>query len=318
MRVQILAFTIILMLLLITLVSASSSTLTGKVVSGFSSFIDFVKSKLSGKATTQSVNINITVPNTDPKVTYVASVTNQIITEGGEKGVGLSFIVYDHDGYENIEGANATITNITGGIRQNLTCKKMDSLSAKEQNFSCTVDIWYFDNPGQWNITIKAKDLGGGQGINDTTSFVLLETTAMSTTPTTITWPILQVNSVNKTATDNLQIDNLGNRGIGLGNISVNTTNLVGETYSTYSIYAGNISIGTIQGNASCNQTTSNLMTRYSYVNITEAILPYGNRTAGGGQGIENLYFCIRKVGIELFMQNYSTAGEGAWTIKIT
>ena len=49
---------IMMTILLISIVSAS--TITGKAISGaingFSSFIDFVKSKISGRSTTQNIN----------------------------------------------------------------------------------------------------------------------------------------------------------------------------------------------------------------------------------------------------------------------
>ena len=154
----------------------ASASITGKAISGFSSFIDFVKSKISGKSTTQNMNINITVLalNTPPRIVYVMTVPDQTINEGGEKIISLNFIVHDDDGYQTITSANATINNGTGMTRQNNTCQKTNSIGLTEQNYTCTVGIWYYDNAGIWNITIGAGDQTEKTAINGTTTLQIL------------------------------------------------------------------------------------------------------------------------------------------------
>ncbi|MBS3074018.1 hypothetical protein J4447_01030 [Candidatus Pacearchaeota archaeon] len=295
----------------------AAAGITGKVVSGFSSFIDFMKSKLSGKATSQSVNLNITVPNTAPQVTFVSTIASQSVLEASVRNTEFNFLVFDQDDYEDIASANATFANITGNMRFNSSCLKTNTFGAKYQNFSCTIGLWYFDNSGVWNVTVIAKDNSSNTAVNGTTNFALLQTAAVVTSPATITWAAIAPNNTNKTASNFLQLNNTANTAIGDGNISINATDLVGETYSAYALYAGNFSIGITSGNASCNATTSTSMRKSSYTNISSALLPYGNLSRANGEGQEEMYLCMRYAGSELFAQNYSTAGQGAWTIRV-
>ena len=96
--------------------------------------------------------------------------------------------------------------------------------------------------------------------------------------------------------------------------LEVNSTNLVGEQYPSFKLYAGNFSVNTT------NACEGIGMSWYSYVNITIAILPAGNFSLNYGNetsGQEQLYYCLEEAGTELEAQAYSTATEGAWTIKI-
>ncbi len=308
---------IVLLLVSITIASATNAGITGKVVSGWSSFVDFVKSKLSGKAASQTLNLNISVPNTAPQVTFVSTIGSQSVLEASVRNVEFNFLVFDQDDYGDVASANATFTNITGSARFNSSCLKTNASGAKYQNFSCTIGMWYFDNSGAWNVTVIAKDNANNTAANGTNNFTLLQTTALVTSPETITWAAISQNSTNKTSSNYLQLNNTANTAVADGNISVNATDLVGETYSAYALYAGNFSIGITQGNSSCNATTSTSMVKSIYSNISSALLPYGNLSKADGEGQENLYLCLRRAGSELFAQNYSTAGQGAWTIKI-
>ncbi|MEK6919253.1 MAG: hypothetical protein AABW73_04425 [Nanoarchaeota archaeon] len=323
--------TILIMILVtqkINLVSAQNSnsvitgkavTITGKAISGFSSFVDFVKSKISGRASSQSFNINISVPNTQPRVNFVATISDQSVTEAGQKTVAISFIVYDQDGYETINGANATITNSTGSIRYNQTCQKTNTIGTKEQNFTCGIGIWYFDNAGVWTITITATDQGNLEGTNSTTNFTILQTLGITTSPETITWATLTAGDKNKTAIQHIQINNTANTAVSAGNVSINATNLVGDTYSSYSIYAGNFSVAihNTTNTSSCAQATSTRLVHYNYTTISGANLSVGNVSINDGRGQTKMYVCIRELGIEILEQNYTTSGEGPWIIKV-
>ena len=94
MRQELYLSMVISVILIISIVTASSSitgktvSITGKAISGFSSFIDFVKSKISGKASNvQNLNLNITVlsAETPPQIIYVTTITDQSVAEGTEK-----------------------------------------------------------------------------------------------------------------------------------------------------------------------------------------------------------------------------------------
>jgi hypothetical protein len=315
---------IIILIMIISIVSATSLTgkavtITGKAISGFSSFVDFVKSKISGRSTSGNFNLNISVPNSPPQIVYVGTISDQSITEGGEKGVEVNFIVYDQDGYETITEANASYINSTGFQRYNPTCQKTNNVGAKQQNFTCIVGIWYYDNSGIWTITINAKDHLNTSATNTTTNFTILQTLGMVTSPETLTWATLTSGDKNKTAIQNIQINNTANTQVFSGNISINASNIVGDTYSSYALYAGNFSVGIINqtNTSSCTDASSTKLERFIYKPITGANLSVGNISVGDGRAQTKIYVCLREIGQEIIEQNYTTTGEGPWIIKI-
>ncbi|PIN88739.1 hypothetical protein COU61_03675 [Candidatus Pacearchaeota archaeon CG10_big_fil_rev_8_21_14_0_10_35_13] len=288
--------------------------------------VDYLRAKLTGRATTSNVQINISIGNSAPNITYVKTISNQIITEDGQKPVTFDFIVEDIDGWQNIDAssgrANFTYSNASTLItRNNDSCVSLGSVSTTQLNISCTINMWYFDASGTWNITAYATDVSGAQGQNRAASLVLSPTKALLSGPGNLTFSTLNPGDTNTTADNNpLTLNNTGNVHIPEGNISVNATDLVGETNAAYALYARNFTIGITQGGTpakECGGVNSTFLLKSVYQNISNATLPYGNHSAGGGTGQEGLYLCLTLAGSELLTQAYSTAGEGAWTIQI-
>ncbi len=264
--------------------------------------------------------------NSPPRVSEVYSILTPTPNEAGIRNVQFYFLVNDTNGYGDVLGANATFTNGTAN-RTNSSCIKLNNVGIDTQNFSCTIGMWYFDNPGQWNITIWANDTSNTQGINSTTSFTYGTLTAFVIQPnstaggTAFNFATINPGETNKTPTNNpMTLNNTGNVQINSGEIRVNATNLEGETNAAYKLYANNFTIGINTGGSppvECGGTGSTRLTDSTYTAITGAILPTGNLSVGGGIGQEQLYICLNRAGNEITQQAYSTAQRGAWTIVI-
>jgi len=181
--------------------------------------------------------------------------------------------------------------------------------------------MWWWDGAGAWTITAFILDNDANFATNGTTNFSVGSTTSFDVGPVALTWPGISPGATNQISNnDPIILNNTGNQPIGIssGNISINATNLRGETNSALALWAGNFSVGLNTGKAECDVGISaDAMVHSNFINITGATLPTGNYTIKDGAAQEQLYFCIRKIGSELTNQYYSTANESAWTIRI-
>ena len=308
------------------------------------SWWDYVKAGITGRAPLQTFDLNISVGNTAPNITNITfSTTNNVFdpVELNTSAITFNFTVVDIDGTANINTAsakaNATYTNGSQvWVSKNDSCVFSSTLTSTSSLFNCTLRMWYFypggDQASQnsvWNLSIFVSDNSGTNGTNTTANFSYTQLKAIVISPASFTFSSIAPSNTNKTSTnDPLIVNNTGNYGFGptTGNISVNATNLVGETNSLYSLYAGNFTVGTATGqgvDVECgNSTWSHFMSRSVYVNLTtsNSTLSYGNLSLGNGVAQSNLYICLTKVGSEISSQAYSTGGpnsQGSWRVKV-
>ena len=223
--------------------------------------------------------------------------------------------MYDADGVAGLNDTSvrANFTRSGEPTRENLTCSHIGDIDANSANYSCTIDMWYFDEAGNWNITVYGKDTNGASAINDSTYFQYNQLQAIVISPTNITFSV-SVNSYNQTATnDPTIINNTGNANL-TNNIVVNAIDLVGETNASESLLASNFSIGLSTGGSPPAECSGITLQNATDVNITGIVLDRGNLSAGQAQ--EEIYYCIKEVGA-ISDQVYSTQGAGNWLIKI-
>ena len=229
-------------------------------------------------------------------------------------------------GYESkLEGLNILKINFTKtgeAVRSNASCVQLNTFGTYYANYSCWVDMWYYDINGAWNIAVEINDTSNAIGLNTTHTFSINVLTAFNTI-SAINFSTLSPGATNTTASNYIQLNNTGNDDINIGGIDINATNLVGESNPSYAIYAGNFSISNSTGSSiECSGGTSVLMnsSQYTLINATNvnANLSRGNFSKNDGvTAQEQLYVCLRLVGGEISQQSYSTGAQGAWTIRI-
>jgi hypothetical protein len=172
----------------------------------------------------------------------------------------------------------------------------------------------YFDLPGSWNISVRGRDLGNGSyAYNQSTYFSYNQLKALVISPDLITWPSVDAGSLNQTSNnDPTTINNTGNYN---GTLAMTAYNLLGETNSSDSIPAANMSVGIATGSLEeCGIATSDLMVNATQNTITSSVSNPGNLSAGGGVGQEQIYYCIRQVP-DISSQTYSTLNGGSWVV---
>ncbi|MBU0894114.1 MAG: hypothetical protein KKF48_01455 [Nanoarchaeota archaeon] len=234
----------------------------------------------------------------------------------------INFSVYDANGVSDLNGSTANISFIRGSeeTRFNSTCTRFEDNGENSANFTCNVTMWWWDASGSWGIKAYIRDNNTNEATNTSTNFSIASITGFEIGPVNLSW-IVSPNSINQTSeNDPIIINNTGNKQSGYitGNISINASNLRGETYLTEAIYAENFSVALSSGGTFPNldECAGSFMSNFTLVNVTGAILPKGNFTKNDGTAQEELYFCINAIS-DISTQAYSTEGKGVWTIRI-
>lgn len=279
-------------------------------------FVDWVN-KITGEATSQPVELNITVgAGSSPQIAFVYNDTMTDISSGPNEApvatdVTLKFMVYDPDGYSNLDDASAGVSFSKSGedTRQNLSCVRVDGESSGDYaNYTCLVKMWWWDGTGTWDISVSINDINDNSASDNSADFQMGATLGFVSSPSALTWAQISPGAENQEANENMLFNNTGNVD---RNIEVNSTNLRGESDNTKVLWAGNFSANTVAG---CEGTS---MILGSYAQVGGASLPSGNFTIADGTGQEEIYFCLETAGAELTQQSYSTNQEGAWTVRI-
>ncbi|MDO8528299.1 MAG: helix-turn-helix domain-containing protein, partial [Nanoarchaeota archaeon] len=282
------------------------------------------------------VNFTIASANEPPEVRTIYNTTASIISVATTLNAGpnptsieINFSAYDPNDDLNDATASINVSLLVGSIlqsRANTTCYKYES-QTNLANYTCNVTMWWYDGAGTWIINASVSDLQLNSASNVTANFSVGATTGFEISPGNLTWSTIAAGMNNQTATnDPILINNTGNQEIGIstGNISINATDLKGETDSSKALWSGNFSVSSFTGGscsgASCLECAGSQMNTVSgnYANITNANLTRGNFTLNNkNTGQEELYICLRYAGRELPNQAYSTQSQGVWTIKV-
>ena len=278
----------------------------------------------------------ITVNNTGPvigNITFQANSNPVTVTENSFETLTFYFLAHDIDGGLDNSSARANITNVNSSyISSNTSCINLSSPGPFVVNYSCTVDIWYFNLPGTWNITAQVNDSTianlhqANQTQNTTWNFTIQDTTAIAVL-SAISFPTSAPGADNITSTEDIRINNTGNHNTtGSAGLTVDVTGytLRGVTDQLYNISITNFSISNNTGGtppAECNsnayggganQTTGN----GTQIVIANGTLYPGNRTVNG-EGNETLYVCIYDVPSELIAQDYVANGTQTWIVTV-
>ena len=279
--------------------------------------IDWFQKTITGKASSQPTNLTITVSGVNPAVIeYVSPISDVSLNDGGgTTGVTFYVTMSDADGVSDLNDSSvsANFTKTDESVRFNNSCVHLEDIDANRANYSCTIDLWYWDEAGDWNISVRGKDLGNMTWVyNLTTNVTLLELKSLVIFPISLTWPAISPDATNQTSdNDPTTVNNTGNYN---GTIRVTGIDLHGETDSDYRIYAGNFTVGltTGAGNPEC---AGDALQNDTMVTITGSVANRGNLSEGGSVGQEELYHCIFHVPANLSSQTYSTSTGGSWTI---
>ena len=270
--------------------------------------------KITGKATFGSPDLNITIGNNLPTIGFVESIDNIGPIDDAIRSITFNFTATDADGAADLNPATAEANFSRTGetTRVNTSCIELTT-SGNDANYSCTIDMYYFDQNGAWSINVTIQDDQGENVINSSTTFTYTVLAGMKINQTSLTWPSV-AGGQNDVGSNNdpIQINNTGNQEP--NDINVTGFNLIGETTPADLILVGNITVE----NAS-EGCTGTVMQNATSLNITSSILFRGNHSVNynnATSGQELIYFCV-DVPLGISQQSYSSSAYGSWTIEI-
>ena len=283
-------------------------------VSSANIFSDFF-GKITGRATSDTTALNITVGNSAPTISLVEAIAAKDPVIGSTRAIIFNFTATDSDGAGNINTSTAAGYFQRAGetTRSNTSCSSWAS-AGNNANFTCTIDMWYFDQNGAWTVNVTIRDINSATGTNSSTTFTYNLLTAMNMSPSSLTWTSVGLTSTDTGSNnDPVQINNTGND-VGL-NINVTALSLRGEVTLTQFIYANNFTISNVT--EGCSGTT---MVNATSTNVTSALLYRGNNTwnyNNDTSGQEQIYFCLKGVPQDISAQSYSSSAAGPWTVAV-
>ena len=254
--------------------------------------------------------------NNAPTIPIVYGNVSYFPTEASTTSITFNFTAEDSDGVADLNDATAAAYfQRTGETTRSNTSCVAGATVGDQKNYSCTIDMWYFDEAGDWTINVTIQDDSGANAENSSTTFSYQLLTAMVISPSALTWPspINLSDTDIGSSNDPVTINNTGNDEA----LSINTTafNLRGETTITEFIFANNFTISNVT--EGCSGTT---LANATSTNITSTILFRGNNSLNFGNstsGQEQLFFCLKGVPQDISAQSYSSAAYGAWEIRI-
>jgi len=280
---------------------------------------------------TKSLGVNITVG-----VPFIWNVMNgtatmQLAPAPLSTSREINFTAYNAVGSQFLNDSTAKINiTLTGGVgevvrNQTGDCTRYNS-STNYATYTCNMTMWWWDGPGYWNISASILDNNSNAAYNSSTTLFVGSTTGFEISPGNLTWPGMGAGSVNQTSdNDPMNLTNTGNlvagNASGTSNVSINATNVVGESNNLFMLYANNFSVWTATGGTppiECDGGSAGNLSKNMFANTTSAVLPKGNYTIGDtSTGREQLWFCLRIAGYDLPSQAYSTLNMTPWTVKI-
>jgi len=274
----------------------------------------FLCSGLALAATSGTTNVSATVTNTAPTIVSVASVPAQDPTENSYTTVSISFVAEDQNGVDDLDDSTASVTfSKTGETSRSSTSCSVTDISSTQANYTCSVDMWYFDGAGTWTINVSVADLSAVTAYDDSTNFTYNTLKAIQVATGSISFGSVSIGQTNIGATDDpIVVDNTGNVDIAVNTTSITAYDLHGTTTTSEYIAASQFSANDVdasEGEALVNATQ---------VTIVDIVIPAGNNSLDDGStGEDWIYVYLEEVPSGISAQTYDTSQLGAWVIAV-
>ncbi len=287
--------------------------------------------KITGKATSQNTNVTVTISGSNAVTIEVFNntLTGAAVDPSADttKAIAVIVRVNDSDGYLDINTTSVTVNFSRSGevARINNSCTDLSQSTTYSRNFSCTVDMWYYDDASVWTINVAAKDLGNMTLIvNSSTVFTFGSLQSIRLSPSSVTFPSSAQGAVNITSNnDPTLINNSGNFNFTF--INITAYNLYGETTTSEFINVANITVGNNTNGANAGPecdvspalgANATILSNGTQVNVKHSILTRGNHSINNNQtGQEQTFYCFRTIPTGITSQTYSSGYIGGWVV---
>ena len=158
-----------------------------------------------------------------------------------------------------------------------------------EREYTCTVGIEFYDAPGTWRATVSVDDSTAATGFDNSVTFTLAATSAISINPSSLTWPTVgQASTDILSNNDPITITNEGNTDGSSPSIGVTAYDIPGLSAATEFLLASDF---TVDETDSCN--IGNAMINSNAVGIDSTTLLRGSQAAP--TSTEDVFFCLEQ-----------------------
>jgi len=284
----------------------------------FSGLID-----ITGLAPSSTTTVAITLANSAPNVSFVSENVNATFSpsEGDLRVIEFTVLVDDVNGDADI--GNMTANFSQGSLtRVNNTCERGDvGTDSDTANFSCTIELQYFDPNGDYTIGITANDTSGASDQNDTVTLTYDLLTGMNLSVSSLTLTSANpddYNVTNSTDSSFLNVTNTGNQAL----LYINATAIeLSTSSSSDTIPAENFTFANISIDydgasfAECQDETIDGAQTQNLINDTTTSV--NGTISRGAAETSSLYLCLRHVPAGIGAYTYDTTLGGTWTILV-
>lgn len=259
-------------------------------------------------------NVTVGVGNTPPVIISVSLVNDDFSVlgtveprAGDTREVNFTFIATDDNSASDLEDSTADAKFERLGVVREGSCVFSNAIDANSRNYSCSVDMWYFDAPAiDWNVNATISD-GTNVTFNDTTFFTYITLASFQFSPDAFTFGSLTPPAIDSLPNENpMVVNNTGNVATP---INITGVDLAGVANNNDFIFAGNFSI-----NVTANGCEGQTMVNGTTLAVSDAVLAAGNLSAGNA--MEDLYYCITAIN-PLPVDSYTTTIGTPWEILI-
>jgi len=266
-------------------------------------------------------NVSVTVSGVDAVSFVVSEGTNGTFGAGilGDQGASkpIDFVVtmIDPNGEHELDDSSVSADFYFNGVVRETpaACIYIPAEdTTTSHNYSCVIDMWYFDEVGIWTVNVTGRDTGNGTWMYDTgTNFQYLPLNSIEFAEGTGN---LDFGSIVPGATDVAEtgnptkINNTGNYEGALEVVGIDLRESIGQPV-VYTFSVANFSVDDITDGCS-----GLALTDQSPAQVTASIAR-GNLSAGQGQ--TDIYYCIPSVPGNLPAQTYSTEQVTSWEVQI-
>ena len=146
-------------------------------------FSDWFKAIITGKLGSQPTNVSITVAGANAaQIIFVETIPNTAANESTVRAIAFNITMSDPDGVLDLNdtSVNASFSMVGYATRFDSICTWIKDVSTTAANYTCEINMEYWDANGNWNINISGTDLGNTTFVsNGTTNFQYNELKAM-------------------------------------------------------------------------------------------------------------------------------------------
>ncbi|MFH1326855.1 MAG: hypothetical protein ABIH59_01880 [archaeon] len=277
-------------------------------------FDDLFKS--TGKAPSATKDVRVTVTGSAPTIYFVEGINPVNPIEGNPITIVFEVRVSDPNGVGDIDDSSVTADfELIGEPTRSGTCIHDQDLDAASANYSCSVNLMYYDAAGTWTVKINAQDISANPAPENTDEqfdYYSLNGLEIVSPVGSLAWDPLTAGTLDQLSNnDPTVINNTGNYD---GTIRITGYDLEGENIGGEFITINQFSVASTTGgvpSAECDVGVTAVALGPLDGNTVDTLI---SSARGPPATVANVYYCLDVPIVSA--QPYSTTESGnSWTL---